>query len=341
MGHYHGLDLQAALDVGVPPNISLDDFDTDPPSNINDADINESTRVFPPHNETAVTSVSLQRLLSIGSRPRYEIVKRMNGVCSALSHEEVHGVSSDISRACRQCNAHMLESGDGAGVAFRHNLADLLLRRFLLHLHRPLASGPPSNPISYYSRKVILDTAMAILSPRHNEEFSHLLSVGAGIFKTRIIHASLAVAAELLRDLEENGPMQQPSGYRKMLIDAVRQALFQTGERIRLGETNADVRMHMKLSMALCQAEVVGAGGGITQLQDLAKSAKDSLEMSYSLIQARATSQTDGESLTFDMGEQDFLVGSDIDFDDIFGTADFVMDDMFGAHSAFLPDNQA
>ncbi|EXJ57852.1 uncharacterized protein A1O5_12410 [Cladophialophora psammophila CBS 110553] len=171
---------------------------------------------------------------------------------------------------------------------------------------------------------------MAILSPIPNEEFSHLVSIGGGIFKSRIIHAPLAVASELLKEIEENGIMTEPIGFRKTLVDAVEEALHQTGRRIQLGETNADVKMHMKLSMVICRAKMNFVRGE-SLWQRLAQTAKESLEMSLSWLQSRASQRDeetlDGQEVGF---QQDFNLGSDGDFEDIFGTMDFGLDETFG-----------
>ncbi|OAP55219.1 hypothetical protein AYL99_10919 [Fonsecaea erecta] len=337
------LNIQAALDAGVPPTLSLGDFDTEAPSNVNDKDINEQTETLLERPTTATDS-SLQRFLFQSLRPRLEIARRLNGITYALSetsYNELVALTTSITRICRNCGALIPRNNDPDIVSFHSNFADLLLRRFLLHLHRPLAGRARSNPIYYFSRKLSLDAAMAILSPvSKNAEFAHLVLQGAGIFKNRMIHASLAVASELLMEVEEQGPgeyhlsSQEPSGYRTMLMDALREALRQSTERIRLGETN--VKLHMKLSMAFRQTEVAGENSSF--IQQLAQSAKESLEASYSIIQERATSNgVDMESRgnpemsdVFDPNDFDptnLTFGSNFSLDDLFFIpADFDLD---------------
>ncbi|KAJ9503383.1 hypothetical protein H2202_001537 [Exophiala xenobiotica] len=278
------LDVQAALDAGVPPTLSLDDFDTEAPSNVNDKDIDEQTEALQEHPATTTTDSSLQRFLIQSLRPRLEVAHRMNGITSSLS---------DVS----------------------------------------------------YNELMSLDAAMAILSPvPKNAEFAHLVLHGAGMFKNRMIHASLAVASELLMEVEEQGPVeydsssQEPSGYRKMLMEALREALRQSAQRIRLGETN--VKLHMKLSMAMRQTEV--AGDHSSSLQHLAQAAKESLETSYATIQERAICEgvdvesggNGGMSEDFDPDDFDpenFSLGSNFNLDDLFLLpTDFVTDGVPG-----------
>ena len=321
------MNVQASLDTGMPPALSFDDFDTDPPSNFNDEDIDDRTGILEESPKATVTDSSLQRFLFQSLRPRLEILRRMNGVRLEMSYDEALALTSQITNACRQCNAHV-QNGNGAEVeVFRHNLADLFLRRFLLCLHRPLASRARLNPLFYFSRKISFDYAIALPTPTPNEEFSHLVLLGGDIFKSRIIHASLALASKRLIETEEQGLnlfLQEPSGYRKMLVDVVKEARWQSAQRIQLGDTN--VRLHMKLSIALSQVECTEAGTSLQQR--LAQSTKDSLETSCAAIQACAGSPAallDGDENILtpqEVDQENFFIG--FDFDDILLTTDFM-----------------
>ena len=332
----------------MPPTLSLDDFDTEAPSNVNDKDIDEQTEALQEHPATTTTDSSLQRFLFQSLRPRLNVARRMNGITSAMtemSYNELIDLTTAITSSCRSCGAYILRANSSDIISFHENLADLLLRRFVLHLHRPLAGRARTNPIYYFSRKMSLDAANALLSPvPKNAEFAHLVLLGAGMFKNRMIHASLAVASELLMEVQEqvlvgyHSASQEPSGYRKMLMEALGEALRQSSERIRLGETN--VKLQMKLSIALRQTEV--AGESSSSMEKLAQSAKESLETSYAMIQERATSEGvdtgsggsgrmpgDFDPDEFDL--ENFSLGSNFSLDDLFFfPTDFDMDGVAG-----------
>ncbi|KIW26575.1 uncharacterized protein PV07_09659 [Cladophialophora immunda] len=341
------LNVQAALDAGMPPTLSLDEFDTEGPSNLNDEDIDEQTEALRELPATATTDSSLQRFLFQSLRPRLEVAQRMNSITPALSemsYNELIALTTSIASACRSCSAHILKTNSFEIASFHSNLADLLLRRFILHLHRPLAGRARTNPQYYFSRKMSLDAAMALISSASkNAQFERLVLLGAGMFKNRMIHASLAVASELLIEVEEQGPgeyhspSREPSGYRKMLTEALREALRQSAERIRLGETN--VKLHMKLSMAMRQAEVAGAHS--SSMQQLAQSAKESLEASYATMQARATHEgTDIESRGSGGMSEDFDP-EDFDPESFFLDSNFSLDDLFFIPADFDMDGAA
>ncbi|KAF2811584.1 uncharacterized protein BDZ99DRAFT_507974 [Mytilinidion resinicola] len=328
------MNVQASLDSGVPPTLSFDDFDTDPPSNVDDTDIDECTRVLGQRPEITITDTSLQRSLFGCLRPRLDILRRMNGFCSETPYDEILALSSVINSACRECSTRVKRDNEAEGTVFKQNLGDLFIRRFLLALHRPFASRARTNPTFYFSRKTSLDAATALLSPTLDEEFSRLVTLGSGIFKSRIIHASLALTSELLIEAEEPGASSTTQcllpNYRKMLVDAVKEARRQLAQRMQFGETN--VRLHMKLSIALSQAECTESGASLQQ--HMAQSAKDSLQMSYAMIQARSGPPLEWSRLDeniFTPGEDDFQGFADgFQFHDILGTADIVMDEAFG-----------
>jgi hypothetical protein len=330
------LNVQASLDAGMPPNISLDDFDTEPPSNINDTDIDDRTEDIMQSPKTIITDAFLQRLLIGYIRPRLQILRIMNGVNLEMTQAEVIALTSEINTACHECSAYV-KSGPGAegkGAVFRQNLADLFLRRFLLSLHRPWASRARASPLLYFSRRISYDSATALLSPQQDEGFSRILMRGSGMFKNRMIHVSLALASELLIEIEEKGAssfIQEPWNYGTILIAAVQEARRQSAQRMRFGETN--VRLHMKLSIVLSQAE--GFPPGQSLQERMIQSAKDSLEMSYATIRAHlglpaASLHGDGTpSMTQECNQMG--LSPNFDIDDILQTTEFALDEAFAS----------
>lgn len=326
------MNLQASLDSGVPLAISFDDFDTSSPRNINDQDISESTETLSYYAETTVTDMSLQLLLLRYLRPRSDIIRRMNGAYSSFSQDEVQSLTSTLNKACRECSANLAGSNNGdATKVFKHNMADLLLRRFLLTLHRPLATASRIGDAGFhFSRKVCLDSATALLLPPHNSDFYHVAFIGGGIFKNRIIHASLAICSDLIIDMEELGSVEWPSTYRKMLLDALREAVRQTTERIKLGETN--LRLNMKLNVVLCRAQCAESGSA-RQLK-MIEAAQESLKAAYAVMQSRLSvmdgKQREGQG-NLEHSENDWQslgLSVDEDWDESYDMPDIGLDEL-------------
>ncbi|KAI1770005.1 hypothetical protein F4818DRAFT_450682 [Hypoxylon cercidicola] len=263
------LNIQMSLDSGTPPGISCGDFDTGPPSNVNDENLDASTTAstLKRQPERVTTQTSLQRFLLQNLPDRLRILHGMNGIGNPLKDEEILSLSARIAKACRECVPYCQPIQSGSEVAedgrneadiatFRQATAQLLLRRFLLVLHRPLAGRIDENALYYHSRKVSFDTAAALLTPVNGTNasatFSRLVVRGGGMFRSCLNHVSLALASELLieiGDWEEGGERGGSSAYRRLLVDAVREARDLWAERLRCGDTN--VRLHMKLSIVL------------------------------------------------------------------------------------------
>ncbi|KAI1856941.1 uncharacterized protein JN550_013577 [Neoarthrinium moseri] len=308
------LNIQTSLDSGTPPGISHGDFDTGPPSNVNDEDLDASmtARTLKQQPDRVTTQTSLQRFLLRNLPDRLEMLHCMNGIDKTLKDEDVLSLSARIGKACRECVPYCQPMQSESEVAeterneadiaiFRRATAQFLLRRFLLVLHRPLAGRINENALYYHSRKVSFDTAAALLKPVNstNAKFSRLMIRGGGMFRSCLNHISLALASELLIEIGnvgEEGEKGGSSAYRQLLEDAVKEVRDLWAERLRRGDTN--VRLHMKLSIVLGMVEKeedeeergargrTGGGGdvGISTQQRMTKSAQESLETCIRLI---------------------------------------------------------
>jgi hypothetical protein len=311
------LNIQTSLDSGTPPGISRGDFDTGPPSNVNDEDLLDASTIastLKQQPDKVTTQTSLQRFLLRNLLDRLRMLHCMNGIGNPLKDEEILSLSARIGKACRECVPYCQPIQRGSEVAedesneadiatFRQAMAQLLLRRFLLVLHRPLAGRINENALYYHSRKVSFDTAAALLKPvisaNTSATFSHLMVRGGGMFRSCLNHVSLALASELLieiGDWEEGGERGGSSAYRQLLADAVKEARDLWAERLKRGDTN--VRLHMKLSIVLGLVEKEedeeergdrsrvndGDDDGTSKQQRMTMSAKESLEACIGLI---------------------------------------------------------
>ncbi|CAG9983797.1 unnamed protein product [Clonostachys byssicola] len=312
------MNVQAALDAGSLPAISFDDFDTEPPSNCNDEDLHDEIYELEQRPDDTVTDASLQRHILTVLRPRVEIVRCMNSARKEVDYEEVMRLNSVIMDACRRCFTLTKRAVSDGGEVFRRNMGDLLLRRFLIPLHRPWVDRARKTTLFFSSRKQSLDVAMALLSPPRDEGFSHLCMLGGGIFKHRLIHVTLTLLMELLVEIDEHDgsqPPEEPCSYRKMLMTGVEETRRQWEQRVQLCDTS--MKLHMKICMILGQAE--GAETGIALQQSMAQHGKASLESSYSLLEGSSGLQALDAGPNGNSG--DFLHPGDnlefLDFDDI------------------------
>ncbi|KAI1772968.1 hypothetical protein F4818DRAFT_129603 [Hypoxylon cercidicola] len=312
--------VQMSLDSAMPPRISFDEFDTEAPSNINDDDIDASTTTLQPHPKSTFTATAMQLLLLDSLPTRLRIVQLINGLHSELSYLDVLALSSEITDACRAWSGFLKENENAGVTPFHRNLLDFLVRRFLIPLHCTFASKARANPLFYYSLKVSLDTALAIVSPEPDEGFSHLEVIGGGMFREGIRCAVTVLSLELVFQTEAqrlDGTLHRNAQSREVIKQALKNRIALSLERIRQGETN--IKTHMFLCMILAQVEAMEEGSPCDL--KIARSAKESLELCHGLLQERVDSlslpgPTD-LGLTppnFDGGLGGFEMNFDLDF---------------------------
>ncbi|KAK1760290.1 FAD/NAD(P)-binding domain-containing protein [Echria macrotheca] len=297
--------IQASLDSAMPPRISLDEFDTEAPANVNDDEIDDTTQspLLPrPRHAGGYTSTSIQLLLLDSLPVRLRTLQLLSGLHSSLEYADVLALSAEISDACRAATAYMRENKGLGILPFHRNMVDYLVRRFLLPLHRPFATEAQTNPLLYGSVKVSLDTAMSVIAPEPDEYFSRAMAIGGGLFREGFRSAMTAISLELLVQVQAqhlDGTLHRNSQYRGVLKQAVRDMIALSIRRIEQGETN--VKAHMFLHMILAQAEAVEAG--VPCEQAIAQAAKDSLAFCLALLQAEADSARDSDLMVAGFGD--------------------------------------
>lgn len=279
--------VQSSLDTAMPPRIYFDEFDTEPPSNINDNEMDESTTTVQHHPRSVYTSTSTQLALFDSLHIRLKTLKLLNGLHSGLAYANVLALSAEITEAYQACNKFAKDNREVGVTPFHHNLLDYLVRRFLIPLHCPFASQARTNPVFYYSLKVSLDTALAIISPEQDESFGHLMAIGGSLFREGYRYATAVIGMELIAQPEAqrlDGTLHRNSQYIDLLKKATQTLIDLSIARIRQGETN--IKSHMFLNMLVAQAEAVEAG---TPCEfKVAQAAVESLEFCHDMLQTRA-----------------------------------------------------
>lgn len=287
--------IQSSLDSAMPPRISFDEFDTQPPANISDNEIDESTTVLQSHPRDTYTSTSMQILLLDSLPIRLRVLQLLNGLHSELSYLDILALSAEITDAYRACSNFMKRHDESGVTPFHRNLLYYLVRRFLIPLHCPFANKARTNPLFHYSLKVSLDASMAIISPEPDESFSRLMAIGGGLFREGIRYAMSIISGELMAQVDAqrlDGTLLRNS---ELLKQAVNNIISLSAERIRQGETN--IKSHMFLSMVMAQVDAMETGTSCEFR--IAQSAVDSLNFCYDLLQTRASTIPTPKDTTF------------------------------------------
>lgn len=296
------LELQANMDAGGRPLVREDDWDCGPPNNIDDnGTVTTATRTQRLPIER-YTQSSMQILLARSIPVRLKIVRFVNDFRPNLRYQDALALSKELVEEMRKSSAliEIWRKANAPITQFQVELFHLYMHRFLLALHYTYGLKAKDEPLFYYSSKLCLDSALAVLTPpadQRDADFYQLVlhgrSVyqdvysGAGNFLTEYIYAESA-----------NAPLLLPSGSASphdSLISAIESHLPLTLARIESCQTN--VKSHMLFCCLLAFAKAVDTGADVSRA--LRSAIENSLQEAYSVLRARF----EGPSPTVGTGE--------------------------------------
>jgi hypothetical protein len=251
------LNLQLSIDAAMPPLLAPHDFDTEPPSNLNDEDFGESSEHLPPPRPREQYTTSVLQLALLHSFPTRVQISQISNECNReQSYEAALECGTALCTAAKELAvlfqgflAQMAGSGSGPTL-FHYQVLDILLHRALLHLYRPFALRSLNNPLLYLSRKLSLESALAIASyaekpdsfesthQQAKQDFYRLCVCGGGFFEGSLSYDVIVVIGlELNTQIE--GTALQPTGSNREVLSAINQVvqdaqapLLRTLERI-------------------------------------------------------------------------------------------------------------
>lgn len=277
------LTTQSSMDMGMPPMISVQDYDTKPPSNVNDENLQEHDGM--PLNIRSLdvcTDCSIQIAFAESLPIRLEIIRLINNLRFDLSYFECLRLGRELTELCQSKTQFFKNAlSNGANIApFQIKLLDSLVRRFVLGLHRPYFAKAKDNPQYHFSRKICLDVSLAIIAPATapmadvDDDWTLMTYRAAGFFKALILYAVSTIYYELNTQIEEqrdvssltaplvsNAPLQQTftlSSQSQLLYDALVSAYRIAVSRLRNGETNAKGVVFFACAVARVDALVTG-----------------------------------------------------------------------------------
>jgi len=295
------INLQSALDSGMPLMISHEDYDTEPPANIDDADLSEST-VGPltPKPITTFTQTSIQIALLKVFGLRLQVVRFANNLRGEPSYDDVLRVGSALSKALKENGAFVSRVNQSREPAARvsqlqQNIFDLSIRRFLLLVHRPFAAKGIKDPHYFFSRKMCLDTAITMLKypcsdyapsggTDMRDDYAQLKTTSGGFFKSIMVHVSMVIFAELWAQIEDDGVFSEyGKSKREPLKQCLREVIALSANRI--AEVENNIKGH--LFMSLIMAQVEGMEAGLDPVPGVLDAATKSADKCYDLLVAR------------------------------------------------------
>ena len=181
------LELQSALDRGMPASLPDLRIDCGPPSNCDDEDLSLSMEQGPvSHPISQYTRSSFQYLLSTTWDLRRQLVSLINGSQSALTYEDTLHYDRLVMK-----NLDNIPHWDAQGSQLSRSLLVIQFEQLLNLLHRPFVVRDRPSSRFNYSANVHLDTAKAIVDI-HKDNWCAVGPV-LSVFRQDILGAGLAI----------------------------------------------------------------------------------------------------------------------------------------------------
>ncbi|OBT60564.1 hypothetical protein VE03_09856 [Pseudogymnoascus sp. 23342-1-I1] len=317
--------LQSSMDSGGPLLLSIDDFDCEPPSNVDDSQIDEqsSAPVFP-KPDTTFTESSIQIALAKTFPVRIAIAKLINDFRSSDSYSETLRLAGDLTAACQQHSSAIQFWQSSASSSdttlaepspFQTKLLAIFTNRFLLSLHSPYAMKANTNQTYYFSRQASLETSLSLLAPatpdpQGHDDYAALQLRGVGLFRNIPIHAAVAVALELTTRLSAP-PSPFPSATESATRAEARSAIQKF---MRMCEARLEAEEHSVKSYVFGRcllAQIISMEDGTSLDESIRRTLKESTDFCVDALERRAGGSV-GESMG-DMVDESPLGGFDWD----------------------------
>jgi len=300
------LATQASLDCGMPPMFFFHDFDCEAPSNYDDVDIDEGTKSYPPAKPDSVfTDTSVQIILLRSLRPRLEISRIIHEFRSVPPYQKVLSLSNDLTSHILSHNNLSLSSQavNHHFTTSHKNLLGLFTRRFLLALHHPFAMRAKTDHRFYFSRKIFLDSALAITShsypssttnsPSSTNDIPLTLLLTGGFFQELLSRACTAIGFELINQIKDDSSPSPSTGKitRKPLHEALDRIVQISRKRFEIGsETNAKAY----LFLCMVQAQTAAMERGDDFRAAIAEKSLLAAEEAYGLLRGLVSCTPEG-----------------------------------------------
>lgn len=208
------IEVQQSLTSGMPPLVRIDDFNTLPPLNLNDDDLDpllstEEDVIVNPRPDNEYTDSSFQILLTQSLSPALEIVAEANSLSGTLSYAKVLELDARIRYILSQVSMLRSHLSNEPDETKRHprllqiSMLEISLRRILVILHRQFTRAPTASAVFPASYWTLLESSLALLVHQRqiyeDESSWRTTKWFAEIFKNDFFLATVVIGIQLCR----------------------------------------------------------------------------------------------------------------------------------------------
>lgn len=252
--------LQSSLVSGGPCFIQMNEFDTLPPGNYNDADLEAVEPMAKSHGHYTQSSVAIALRQTFPAR--LAVVKFLNDLFSTGTYEETLRLDRELRLAYKDVRRRLQSMSANAWSKpneFELQSVDFLLHRYITSLHVPYFSGSLHGATYAYTRKSVVESSLKLWSLAgstraitSNPSFSYteadlprLCRCGSGFFRAFAFQSASLLGVEL-RALYQEDSISEVN-IRPDLVNIVDDAADWYLQCIRAGETG--IKGYMLLSI--------------------------------------------------------------------------------------------
>ncbi|KAH7324864.1 hypothetical protein B0I35DRAFT_425106 [Stachybotrys elegans] len=219
------MNILSAHCAGGPPMLSLDDFDTLPPRNLDDEQLLTEGPVEKPQTQYTKTSVSIamRQLLPI----RLKVTKLLNDINSSGTYETILQLDKELRTTFQAIGARFkrFASTNPAESYFATKWTELVIHRYITSLHLPFFAASTSNPMYAYSRKTVIESSLQISrlayaagtphsfgcepTPTNLNDVRRCYRCTSGFTRGAIMQATLVIFLEIKSQLEDESSFVQ------------------------------------------------------------------------------------------------------------------------------------
>ncbi|KAL4818056.1 hypothetical protein BDW67DRAFT_190158 [Aspergillus spinulosporus] len=282
------VNLQFSLACGGAPLISLDDFDTTPPNNFDDEQL--ETRNPVPKPQAEITQVSVAIALRRTLPQRLAVVKLLNDLGSPGTYKQTLQLDAELRAVyrelCQSLRTYRDSKPYSLPLQYGFEMTDFLMQRYFSALHAPYF-GPSLHGTAYsFSRKAVVDASLRIwraacpsspvcsssnadagTTPNDSRGLPRLIACSSGFYPGAVSHAAIMIAMELRAQLQEDAGLN-PVPLRPDLLSVLDDVKAWCLRVIEAGETNVKGYLLMSLVVAQVRGLMDGLRDGGDQMKE-------------------------------------------------------------------------
>lgn len=213
--------VQASIYAGCPPLLSEEDYDTQPPGNFDDDQLENDDAIVKP--ETTLTRTSISIILRRTFPTRLAITAFLNNFTSTGTYEETLKLDSDLRTGYKLTRDALRAFDPSHGKLpsdFQNRVVDTIMSRYLCAVHTPYLAPALTDAKYAYSRKVVFDSALKMwysMFPAPDDfgaalnatspvrdDLQKMATCGHGFLRSALMQSILMIAIEMRTQLQED-----------------------------------------------------------------------------------------------------------------------------------------